>query len=477
MKKQLTNPYLPSWEYVPDGEPHVFGDRVYIYGSHDKFGGTQFCENDYVCWSAPVNDLSDWRFEGTIYRKEQDPKNRIIKSTMYAPDCCKGPDGRYYLYYGLNFIPLIGVAVCDTPAGEFRFLGHIRHRNGKLYGRMKTDRFPFDPAVLCENGNVYLYSGFSPDKGLLRFGINLMNKVKGAVGNQVLELENDMVTIKSIKSLIPGADNSNGTSFEGHEFYEASSIRKFENKYYFVYSSILSHELCYATSDYPDKDFVFRGTLHSNGDIGINGNKSALNYWGNNHGGMEYINGRYYIFGHRQTNCRECNRQGVAELLIMNEDGTFMHSEMTSQGLSDKPLGKGRYEAGIACNLYAKQGAIKSVFFRNKKLCEIHPYITQTGSDRENDPCQYIKNMRDGSVAGYKYFQCDCKEISLLIRSDGGVLKISHSPDEKPLCEIKLSFSSDFTQYTAPLSFDGKKALYFEYNGPGSMDLLSFELK
>ncbi len=32
----MANPYLPGWEYIPDGEPHVFGDRVYIYGAHDK---------------------------------------------------------------------------------------------------------------------------------------------------------------------------------------------------------------------------------------------------------------------------------------------------------------------------------------------------------------------------------------------------------------------------------------------------------
>ena len=57
-KKQAFNPYLPSWEYIPDGEPYVFGDRLYVYGSHDKFGGKEYCENDYVCWSAPVNDLS-----------------------------------------------------------------------------------------------------------------------------------------------------------------------------------------------------------------------------------------------------------------------------------------------------------------------------------------------------------------------------------------------------------------------------------
>ena len=33
--KQAVNPYMPSWEYVPDAEPHVVGDRVYVYGSHD----------------------------------------------------------------------------------------------------------------------------------------------------------------------------------------------------------------------------------------------------------------------------------------------------------------------------------------------------------------------------------------------------------------------------------------------------------
>lgn len=68
MKKQAFNPYLPSWEYVPDGEPYVFDGRVYVYGSHDIFGGHVFCLNDYVCWSAPVDDLGNWRYEGIIYK-------------------------------------------------------------------------------------------------------------------------------------------------------------------------------------------------------------------------------------------------------------------------------------------------------------------------------------------------------------------------------------------------------------------------
>lgn len=42
-RRQALNPYLPSWEYIPDGEPYVFGDRVYIYGSHDFYNGYVFC--------------------------------------------------------------------------------------------------------------------------------------------------------------------------------------------------------------------------------------------------------------------------------------------------------------------------------------------------------------------------------------------------------------------------------------------------
>lgn len=47
---------------------------------------------------------------------------------MYAPDCVKGNDGRYYLYYCLSgkgashgySIP-VRVAVSDNPDGPFKF--------------------------------------------------------------------------------------------------------------------------------------------------------------------------------------------------------------------------------------------------------------------------------------------------------------------------------------------------------------------
>ena len=52
MKQQCYNPYLPSWEYIPDAEPRLFDGRLYIFGSHDRFGSKDYCVNDYVAWSA-----------------------------------------------------------------------------------------------------------------------------------------------------------------------------------------------------------------------------------------------------------------------------------------------------------------------------------------------------------------------------------------------------------------------------------------
>lgn len=67
MKTQGYNPFLPFTEYIPDGEPHVFGDRVYLFGSHDKEGGDTYCMLDYVFWSAPVDDLNRWSCKGASY--------------------------------------------------------------------------------------------------------------------------------------------------------------------------------------------------------------------------------------------------------------------------------------------------------------------------------------------------------------------------------------------------------------------------
>jgi len=141
MKKQAYNPFLPGWEHIPDGEPYVFGDRLYLYGSHDRYDGGTYCMNDYVCWSAPVDDLGNWIYEGVIFRKASDPTCRKEGQCLYAPDVQRGADGRFYLYYFYGFSGVISVAVCDTPAGQYQYYGSIQLPNGHIIGKKRGDLF------------------------------------------------------------------------------------------------------------------------------------------------------------------------------------------------------------------------------------------------------------------------------------------------------------------------------------------------
>lgn len=263
-KSQAFNPYLPSWEFIPDGEPHVYGDRVYVYGSHDFYNGYVFCMGDYLCWSAPVDDLSDWRCDGVIYKRNDDPLNKEGKMCLYAPDVTVGPDGRYYLYYVLDKISIVSVAVCDTPSGKYEFLGYVSYPDGTRLGDKEGDEPSFDPAVLTEGDVTYLYLGFCPRGD------------KSRTGCMVSVLEKDMLTIRSAPTrIIPGYAYGDGTEFEGHAFFEAPSIRKFDDLYYFVYSSQVMHELCYAVSDSPTTGFTYGGVIVSNCDLGIDSYKPA----------------------------------------------------------------------------------------------------------------------------------------------------------------------------------------------------------
>ena len=38
MKHTAVNPYLPLYEYVPDGEPRLFDGRVYLYAPTTRRG-------------------------------------------------------------------------------------------------------------------------------------------------------------------------------------------------------------------------------------------------------------------------------------------------------------------------------------------------------------------------------------------------------------------------------------------------------
>ncbi|MDO4648886.1 MAG: family 43 glycosylhydrolase, partial [Eubacteriales bacterium] len=375
MENFITNPYLPEYEYIPDGEPHVFGDRVYIYGSHDRFGGERFCMNDYVCYSADIHNLKEWRYEGVIYTRTQDPRMKDGTHEFWAPDVVRGKDGRYYLYYCPDdTISSIGVAVCDTPAGKYEFHGIVQDSQGNYLGERPGDTIQFDPGVFMdEDGTVYLYSGNGP--------INSSYIGKEPKASLVMRLQEDMITIcEEPKKLLPILGEEEGSGYEGHEFFEASSIRKFKGKYYLVYSSVALHELCYAVSEKPDRDFRFGGVLISNGDKFAGDPKGVImTAYGNNHGGLEEIDGRYYIFYHRPTNRSMYSRQGWCEEIFMDESGHFAQVEMTSGGLNGGPLpGEGTYPAACAVHLRGKRNPSWSLV---EFMAEDDPYITQDGED------------------------------------------------------------------------------------------------
>ena len=478
MKQQAFNPYLPSWEYVPDGEPHLFGDRVYVYGSHDKFNAPIFCVNDYVCWSAPEDDLSDWRCEGVIYRKNQDPKNKLGLRLLFAPDVCRGPDGRYYLYYAFDFMGIMGVAVCDTPAGEYQFLGHVKYPDGTVWGRRKGDQFPFDPGVLADDdGRVWLYSGFyTPAPAIATGGVRLRND-----GGTVVELERDMVTMKGEPKVIFPKEGPG--SFPNHEFFEASSIRKDGDQYLFVYSSRHNHELCYATSKRPDGGFTFGGTLVSLGDLFLDGRteeRDGLNYLGNTHGGLLNIGEDWYIFYHRQTNRHSYSRQACAERLERNPDGSFRQAEVTSCGLNGGPLaGAGRYPAYAACNVYGRNGTRFLSMLKHRK--GLDPFLTQKGGDREEGPDQYVSNFCTGCTVGFKYFDLrETREITVNLQGYGNGCAVTVRTKEQgeAVCRIPVETCTAQKGFTGrlPGGLGEKEALYFSVEGKGTFDFLSFDL-
>lgn len=458
--KQALNPYMDGNEYVPDGEPYVFGDRVYVYGSHDKFNGNIYCMLDYICWSAPVNDLGNWRYEGVIFRKEQDPANANGLGKLYAPDVAQGPDGRYYLYYALNNQNHISVAVCDFPAGRFEFLGYVHYSDGTLLGDKESDEMQFDPGVLVEDDKVFLFTGFCP------IGM------KERHGAMLSVLDSDMLTIvEDPKFVAPSEQHSAGTGFEGHEFFEAPSIRKIEGKYAFIYSSIKFHELCYALSDSPRGPFKYQGVIISNGDLHIDSYKPAEQctyLCANNHGSVEKIEGDYYIFYHRHTNGTNYSRQGCFEKLVVHEDATIEQAMMTSN-CSLAPLrAVGTYPTYIACNLFIKGDDTVYVPWSGW-LSDKYPIITQDGADGDIAPA-YIENMMNGATAGFKSFDFKgVKKIGLYTLGYGdGYMEFRLELDGPIVGRTKLGYENDWAYHEGSVDIpDGVHDLYITYNGGG----------
>ncbi|MFF1253765.1 family 43 glycosylhydrolase [Pseudarthrobacter sp. NPDC058329] len=481
-RKPVLNPFLPLSEYIPDGEPHVFGERVYLFGSHDEEGGDTYCALDYVFYSAPIDDLSKWTSKGVNYRASQDPSYGPGRRYMFAPDVVRGNDGRYYLYYGMSgdkgrggYSGPISVAVSDEPDGNYEYLGVVRHRTGLAF----TDYVMFDPALINDSGVIRLYFGAChPFDDLPAITRPFTRRMQAAIfdrpvkaikaqpggiqGALTVQLADDMMTVISSPSRIVPT-RTKGTSFEGHAFFEASSIRKIGETYYFVYSSTNSHELCYATSSHPDHGFVFRGTMVSNGDVGYNGRrpKDRVAQTGSNHGSIEQIGGRWYVFYHRNTHGSLWSRQACAEEVTILPDGSIPQVELTSSGLNGAPLpARGEYPAAICCHLTngnMPHGAAK------KRT----PRITFDGTDR------YVQWITNGTKVGYKHFSFDLP-VRLTIHTRGpGQGYLALSTEDGSAGSIAIQPSDSWTAGSTTINLTGTHALFLRFVGTGDIDLLN----
>ena len=448
------NPYMPLWEHVPDGEPRTFTyngkTRVYLYGSHDTLK-TEYCGMDYVVWSAPADDLTDWTCHGVCYKALDD-------SPLYAPDVVE-KDGIYYMYAAERRGSRIMVAKSDKPWGPFT-------------DPVETE-LKFDPGILVDDdGRVYAYWGFCK--------------------SWCAELNDDMATIKpgTIKeNPIPHcrAQWAPDDGCVGDDaFFEASSPRKIFGKYVFIYSRRVNRHvpalgiyedcngfLSYKWSDHPLDGFRDGGDISFNGGEIIPGEHgfNTMTYrWGNNHGSVMQVNGQWYVFYHRQTGTDEYSRQAMLEPIdaaegkdgkiylgkITYKDGEPVSScpvEMTSQGAHINGLDARKWiSAGYACHLYGgKQNA----------------YIAPVYEQRD-DISAPVKNVSDGLTAGFRYLQFGPntpKTVTVNLRTDVTV-SVSVRIDAYDGKEIaRLYMNAGTRTETADLmsAVTGKHAVYFRF--------------
>lgn len=462
------NPYLPLWEHIPDGEPRLFeynGEkRVYVYGSHDTLI-TGYCGDDQVVWSAPADDLTNWRYEGVCYKATDN-------SILYAPDVVQKGD-TFYLYAAEQCGNRVMVAKSKNPAGPFT-------------DPVET-KLGFDPGVLVDDdGRVYAYWGFC--------------------SSFCAELEEDMATIKP-GTLVEHPIGHCNAMFEvvdkehvnyQEAFFEASSPRKINGKYVYIYSKRYDvdvpelgvHEPCngflsYVYSDKPLGDFKLGGDISFNGGeiiTGKDGNKEMTYRWGNNHGSIIEVNGQWYVFYHRQTGTDEYARQGMIEpidVAVSKKGEVFIGKvtydeagepirqqvvEMTSQGVHVNGMDAYQWiQSGYACFLTggSKTAYIKPVYEK---------------ADTVSAP---IVDITDGTTAGYRYLQFGSKapekiELELDALKEMTVSVKIDSHDGKEIASAQVQAGSKQVLIPVTEEITGKHAVYITFDSEEEDTIASF---
>ena len=441
------NPYLPLWEHLPDGEPRVFEDpdqpgkyRAYIIGSHDVTY-TAYCGPDIRMWSAPVEDLSQWRDEGPIFKWFVSGQ----WDTMYAPDLVCTTDratGKktYWLYphsRGWRRTPM--VCKGDRPNGPFTPVNLTEDGTQCLPGSL----IDFDPSVFIENitnkkdkdydkgYRAYVFYGFQHSTACELDQNTMYSKREGT------ELIDPFIPASSADGrLLDRAGSEYKALYQGQNpldfnFFEASSIRQVGNKYVMVFSGYSGKEyglgntnsaLRYAYGDSPLGPWRSGGVLvDSRGVVvGEDGGKLITTNAGHNtHGSLQEINGQWYVFYHRPPrgfgNARQAmvapvkivwDKKPVAkggvvkitgydpfvkgnEWTAKASDGNeYTGAEVTSEGFQIFGLPPyAYYSAGIACFMYGPNA--------NQYMQDNHD-VWNNSMD--------LAGIQNGGIIGFKYF-------------------------------------------------------------------------
>ena len=482
-KKIVTgaNPYMPLWEHVPDGEPRVFtynGEtRIYLYGSHDT-KKTDYCGPDYVVWSAPVDDPTNWTCHGVCYTASDG-------GDLYAPDVVQKGD-TFYMYAAENRGSSIMLVTSKCPWGPFE-------------NPVKTE-LGFDPGILVDDdGRVYAFWGFCE--------------------SHAGELNDDMATLKpeTVRHHIMGhskpfwikEDDGHVDPVDG--FFEASSPRKINGKYVLIYSKRYEYPkpsngvfgscngfLSYKWCDTPLGDYRPGGDISFNGGeviTGPDGNGIMTYQWGNNHGSLMKVKDQWYVFYHRQTGCNEYSRQAMVEPVdiatgkdgkiyigkITYENGEPVSSdvvEATSQGFYLDGLDAfATISAGYTCHMY--DGLGKPMYQDNAEGTNKDKRVAHILPVYEGDSSPVV-DIQSGATIGFKYLNFGTEGASKaeLTGDIPAGFKISiriDSYDGKTVSVAEVSEDSKTVVFELGEKITGRHAVYFGFNTENAEDRAVFD--
>ena len=283
--------YLFPNDYMADPSAHVFGNRLYIYPSHDRESeaaqdndGSHFNMRDYHVLSLDDAENGATTDHGVVLDLDDIP---WASRQLWDNDVVE-KDGRYYLVFCAKDqcgIFRLGVAVSDRPEGLF-----------KAEPDPIRGSYSIDPCVFKDDdGSVYCYFGGIWGGQLQWYRDNVMQErdylPKGTelpIPSRVARMTGSLLQFDEAPRPVLIVDEQGEVlpAESAYRFFEASWMHKYKGKYYFSYSTGDSHLLCYAVGDNPYGPFTFRGVL-----------LQPVVGWTTHHSICEY-KGRWYLFHH-----------------------------------------------------------------------------------------------------------------------------------------------------------------------------------